>query len=162
MGQATTTPRYILVADAELARNRYMEQLILNDLQHSTSHVPALLHWQQLPVTMCTATKYCILQTKVKEESKILQYDARFTLADPMPRLASDRDETIRRRVGTSFTLAEWHAMRTFASVGTREPYNIVRLPGWYGEGVLFITTLSCVVHVRLPIGWRRRAILHV
>ena len=50
--------------------------------------------------------------------------------------------------------------MRTFASVGTRESYNIVRLPGWHGEGVLFITTLSCIVHVRLPISRRRRAIL--
>ena len=30
-------------------------------------------------------------------------------------------------------------AVRTFASVGTRESYNIVRLPGWYDEGVLFI-----------------------
>ena len=49
--------------------------------------------------------------------------------------------------------------MRTFASVGPRELYNIVRLRGWYGEGVLFITTLSCVVHVRLLIGRRRRAI---
>ena len=37
--------------------------------------------------------------------------------------------------------------------VRTRESYNIVRLPGWYGERVLFITTLSCAVHVRLPIG---------
>ena len=68
----------------------------------------------------------------------------------------------IRRRVGTPFTLAEWRAMRTFASVGTRESYNIVRLPGWYGERVIFITTLSCVVHVRLPIGRRRRAILNM
>ena len=32
---------------------------------------------------------------------------------------------------------------------------GVVRLPGWYGERVLFITTLSCVVHVRLPIGRR-------
>ena len=67
-----------------------------------------------------------------------------------------------RRRVGTPFTLAEWRAMCPFASVGTRESYNIVRLPGWYGERVLFITTLSCVVHVRLPIGRRRRAILNM
>ena len=52
--------------------------------------------------------------------------------------------------------------MCPFASVGTRESYNIVRLPGWYGERVLFITTLSCVVHVRLPIGRRRRAILNM
>ena len=51
-------------------------------------------------------------------------------------------------------------AMRTFPSVDTRESYNIVQLPGLYGEGVLFITTLSCVVHVRRPIGRRRRAIL--
>ena len=49
--------------------------------------------------------------------------------------------------------MAEWRAMCPFASVGTRESYNSVRLPGWYGERVLFITTLSCVVHVRLPIG---------
>ena len=34
--------------------------------------------------------------------------------------------------------------------------------PGWYGEGVLFITTLSCVVHVRLPVGRRRQAILNM
>ena len=40
--------------------------------------------------------------------------------------------------------------------------YEGVRLPGWYGERVLFITTLSCVVHVRLPIGRRRRAILNM
>ena len=31
----------------------------------------------------------------------------------------ASRDKTIRRRVGTPFTLAEWRAMRTFASVGT-------------------------------------------
>ena len=42
--------------------------------------------------------------------------------------------------------------MRTLASVGTRASYSIVRLPGWYGERVLFITTLSCVVHIRFPI----------
>ena len=75
-----------------------------------------------------------------------------------MPRLA----ETIRRRVGTPFTLAKWRAMRTFASVGTRESYNIVRLPGWYGEEVLLVTTLSCIVHVRLQIGRRRQAILNM
>ena len=46
--------------------------------------------------------------------------------------------------------------MRTFESVGTRGSYNNVRLPGLYGEGVIFITTPSCVVHVRLPIGLRR------
>ena len=74
----------------------------------------------------------------------------------------ANRDETIRCRLGTPFTLAEWRAMRTFASIGTRESYNIVRLPDWYDEGVLFITTLSCVVHIRLPIGRRRRAILNM
>ena len=37
-----------------------------------------------------------------------------------------------------------------FASVSTSR----------YGERVFFITTLSCVVHVRLPIGLRRRAVL--
>ena len=34
---------------------------------------------------------------------------------------------------------------------------NIVRLPDLYGEGVLFITTLSCVVHVRLPMRPRQQ-----
>ena len=33
---------------------------------------------------------------------------------------------------------------------------------GWYGERVLFITTLSCVVHVRLPISLRCRALLNM
>ena len=87
--------------------------------------------------------------------------NARFTLADPMPRLASNivggksgRDHPTSRRHPIHI-LAEWRAMRSFALVGTRESYNIVRLTGWYGEGVLFITTLSCVVHVRLPIGRR-------
>ena len=48
---------------------------------------------------------------------------ARFTLADPMQSEAN-RDKTIRRHVGTQFTLAEWRAMRTFASVGmVKESY---------------------------------------
>ena len=41
-----------------------------------------------------------------------------------------NRDKAIRRRVGTPFILAEWRAMRTFASVGTV-------------NGVLFIATPS-------------------
>ena len=41
--------------------------------------------------------------------------------------------------------------MSTFSSVGTGESYNIVRLPDLCGEGVLFITSLSCVVNVWLP-----------
>ena len=78
-----------------------------------------------------------------------------------------------RRQIGTkpsnvaSAPHSHWpngaqYAMRTFASVGTRKLYNTVRFPGWCGEGVLFITTLSCVVHVRLPIGRRHRAILNM
>ena len=64
-----------------------------------------------------------------------------------------------RRQIGTKLTDVacasapqgvQWVHSRWY--VGARESYNIVRLPGWYGEGVLFITTLSCVVHVRLPI----------
>ena len=49
---------------------------------------------------------------------------ARFTLADPTSRFASDvvggkSGRTFQRCVGTPFTLAEWRTMRTFASVGT-------------------------------------------
>ena len=84
-----------------------------------------------------------------------------------MPRLASDvvggksgRNHPTSRRHPIGMTLGEWRAMRTFALVGTRESYNIVQLPGLYGEGVILITTVSCVVHVRRPIGRRRRAIL--
>ena len=90
--------------------------------------------------------------------------NARFTLADPMPRLGSDvvggnsgRNHPTSRR----HTIHIGRVVRN-ASVGTRESYIIVRLPGWYGERVLFITTLNCVVHVRLPIGRRRRAILNM
>ena len=80
---------------------------------------------------------------------------ARFTLADPMPRLGSD---AVGGNSGRNHPTSRRHTIHIGrvacnASVGTRESYNIVRLPGWYGERVLFITTLSCVVHVRLPIG---------
>ena len=37
------------------------------------------------------------------------------------------------------------------ASVGTRESYNIVRLPGWYGERVLFITSFTTLNIAILP-----------
>ena len=89
---------------------------------------------------------------------------ARFTLADPMPRLGSD---AVGGNSGRNHPTSRRHTIHIGrvacnASVGTRESYNIVRLPGWYGERVLFITTLSCVVHVRLPIGRRRRAILNM
>ena len=89
--------------------------------------------------------------------------NARFTLADPMPRLGSD---AVGGNSGRNHPTSRRHTIHIGrgacnASVGTRESYNIVRLPGWYGERVLFITTLSCVVHVRLPIGRRRRAIKH-
>ena len=90
--------------------------------------------------------------------------NARFTLADPMPRLGSD---AVGGNSGRNHPTSRRHTIHIGrvacnASVGTRESYNIVRLPGWYGERVLFITTLSCVVHVRLPIGRRRRAILNM
>ena len=91
-------------------------------------------------------------------------FNARFTLADPMPRLGSD---AIGGNSGRNHPTSRRHTIHIGrvacnASVGTRESYNIVRLPGWYGERVLFIITLSCVVHVRLPIGRRRRAILSI
>ena len=87
---------------------------------------------------------------------------ARFTLADPMPRLGSD---VVGGNSGRNHPTSRRHTihigrMARNVSVGTRESYNIVRLPGWYGERVLL--TLSCVVHVRLPIGRRRRAILNM
>ena len=90
--------------------------------------------------------------------------NARFTLADPMPRLGSD---VVGGNSGRNHPTSRRHTIHIGrvarnASVGTRESYNIVRLPGWYGERVLFITTLSCIVHVRLPIGRRRRAILNM
>ena len=73
-----------------------------------------------------------------------------------MPRLGSDvvggnsgRNHPTSRR----HTIHIGRMARNVSTVGTRESYNIVRLPGWYGERVLFITTLSCVLHVRLPIG---------
>ena len=89
---------------------------------------------------------------------------ARFTLADPMPRLGSD---VVGGNSGRNHPTSRRHTIHIGrvarnASVGTRESYIIVRLPGWYGERVLFITTLNCVVHVRLPIGRRRRAILNM
>ena len=81
---------------------------------------------------------------------------ARFTLADPTPRLASDvvrgKSGTIRSRVGTPFTLAEWRAMRTFESVGTVKESYLLQLP----------LKDSCIVHIRLPIGRRCRAILNM
>ena len=61
----------------------------------------------------------------------------------------ANRNNAIRRRVGTPFTLAEWRAMRIFASVGMVESY-LLQLP----------LKDSCIVHVRLPIGRQRRAIL--
>ena len=90
--------------------------------------------------------------------------NARFTLADPMLQLGSD---AVGGNSGRNHPTSRRHTIHIGrvacnASVGTRESYNIVRLPGWYGERVLSITTLSCVVHVRLPIGRRRRAILNM
>ena len=91
---------------------------------------------------------------------------ARFTLADPMPRLGSD---VVGGNSGRNHPTSRRHtihigrmARNVSIRVGWYEGVNIVRLPGWYGERVLFITTLSCVVHVRLPIGRRRRAILNM
>ena len=74
------------------------------------------------------------------------------------------RDETIRRRVGTPFTLAQWPMARNVSiRVGWyEEVVQYCTTPWWYGKRVIFITTLSCVVHVRLPIGRRRWAILNM
>ena len=78
---------------------------------------------------------------------------ARLTLADPMPRLASDAPIGLRCRQrqigtkpsgvasGTPFTLAEWRAMRTFVSVGAVKESYLLQLP---------LKELHC--HVRLPI----------
>ena len=90
---------------------------------------------------------------------------ARFTLAD----LIGFRCNCSRRQIGTKPSdvasgpriHSHWpngaqcvHSCRLVrAWQARREPYNIVRLPCWYGEGVLFITTLIRVVHIRLPIG---------
>ena len=112
---------------------------------------------------MCAKKLGIILELK-----KHLCY-ARFTLVDPMPWLASDVvggksgwNHPTSRRDPIYIGRMQWRAMRTFASVGARGSYNIVQLPGWHGEEVLFITTLNCVVNVRLPIGRRHRAILNM
>ena len=113
---------------------------------------------------------FCYLCSSAEKQGKLnAASNARFTLADPMPRLGSDvvggnsgRNHPTSRRHTIHIGRMARNVPCPFASVGTRESYNIVRLPGWYGERVLFITTLSCVVHVRLPIGRRRRAILNM
>ena len=73
--------------------------------------------------------------------------NARFTLANPMPRLASD---VVGGKSGRNHPTSR----RDLIQIG-RMARNAYIRGGWYGEGVLFITTLSCVVHVRLPIGRR-------
>ena len=95
-------------------------------------------------------------------------HNVRFTLADPMPRLASDVVGGKSGRNRPTSRRDPIHIGRMARNVYIRvgwyqwESCNIVRLPGWYGEGILFTTTLSCVVHDRLPIGRERRAILNM
>ena len=87
-------------------------------------------------------------------ESCLIQSHARFTLADPMPRLGS---YVVGGNSGRNHPTSRRHTIH----IGRMAPNVSIRV-GWYGERVLFITTLSCVVHFRLPIGRRRRAILNM
>ena len=75
-------------------------------------------------------------------------------LASHWPPMQSEanRDEAIRRHVGTPFTLAKWRVMRTFSSVGTVEEFYLLELP----------LKDSCIVRVRLPIGRRRWPMLNM
>ena len=76
--------------------------------------------------------------------------NARFTLADPMPRLGSDvvggksgrNHPTSRRRRRHPIHIIGRMARNAYIRVGWYE--GVVRHPGWYGERVLFITTLNC------------------
>ena len=98
-----------------------------------------------------------------------LSLEVRLGVAGPLssswdllpPRLASDvvggksgQNHPTSRR--DPFTLAEWHTMRTIASVGTvsvrRRSIDLLQLP----------VKDSCIVHVRLLIGRRHRAILYM
>ena len=95
--------------------------------------------------TADTSSSYCYLYC-------CLHNNTRFTLADPMPRLASDV-------VGDKSGRNHPTSRRDPIHIGRMARNAFIRV-GWYGEGVLFITTLSCVVHVWLPISRRRWAIL--
>ena len=81
-----------------------------------------------------------------------------------MPRLAS---EAVEGKSGRNHPTSHQHpihidrmARNAYIRVGWYE--GVIQLPGLYGEGVLFITTLSCVALVQLPIGRRRRSILNM
>ena len=73
---------------------------------------------------------------------------ARFTLADPTPRLASDVVGGKSGQCRSIGTHSHWPngAMRTFALVGTVKESYLLQLPLEH----------SGIVHVRLPIGQRR------
>ena len=65
----------------------------------------------------------------------LLQHYARFTLADPMPRLASSA-------VGGKSGRSHPTSRRDPIHIGRMARNAYIRV-GWYGEGVLFITTPS-------------------
>ena len=127
---------------------------------HATTEV--LINYCIIPIISAVSNRSALRDVfrKIKEQSPIEAqhlYYARFTLAEPTPRLASDgvggkSGQTIQCRVGTLFTLAEWRVMSTFASVGTVEEFYLLQLP----------LKDSCIVYVRLLIGWRRRVILNM
>ena len=87
--------------------------------------------------------------------------NARFTLADPTPRLASD---VVGGKSGQNLPTS----CRDPIHIGQMSHNAYIRV-GWYGERTVKESYLlqlllkeSCIVHVRLPIGRRRRAILNM
>ena len=84
--------------------------------------------------TVLKAPNYSLLFFKRSRDSALPSY-ARFTLADPTPQLASD---VVGGKSGQSHPVSR----RDSIHIGQMARNAYIRV-GWYGEGVLFITTPS-------------------
>ena len=95
-------------------------------------------------------------------------HNARFTLANPMPRLGSDvvggnsgrNHPTSRRHTIHIGRMARNVSIRVGCYEGVVQYCTTPWLVRW--KSLIYYNSLSCVVHVRLPIGRRRRAILNM